>query len=260
MAVVAFESATRNARLAPKYLQDASGAPRRADPCSTCTIRSLSICAELDAPAQDRLRQLNQTMTLPAHSLLFHEGDEAAHVYTVTSGQMSLSVSMPDGRRQITDFVGPGDFIGLGLDDGERLHDLTAETLTEVHVCRFPREGFARAMEQTPQLGRHVLGFASRRIAAAREQLLLLGRKSAVERVASFLLQAARRNEARGAPASPLSLAMTRGEIADYLGLTLETVSRGFSRLRQLGAIRLDGADRVTLPDMGKLKLLAGGE
>src|SRR3546814_3583934 len=91
-------------------------------------------------------------------------------------------------------------------------------------------------MEQGATLGRRVLSFASRRIAAAGEQQLMLGRKTAVERVASFLLRAARRNEDRGAPASPLTLAMTRNEIADHLGLTLETVSRGFSRLRQLGA------------------------
>ena len=83
---------------------------------------------------------------------------------------------------------------------------------------------------------------------------------AACERVASFLLRAARRNEERGAPASPLALAMTRNEIADHLGLTLETVSRGFSRLRQLGVIRLDGADRVTLSDLPKLAELAGGE
>src|SRR3546814_797786 len=115
-------------------------------------------------------------------------------------------------------------------------------------------------MEQSAPLGRRVLSFASRRIAAAGEQQLMLGRKTAVERVASFLLRAARRNEDRGAPASPLTLAMTRNEIADHLGLTLETVSRGFSRLRQLGVIRLDGADRVTLSDLDRLAELAGGD
>src|SRR3546814_6884016 len=88
----------------------------------------------------------------------------------------------------------------------------------------------------------------------------MLGRKTAVERGASCRLRAARRNEDRGEPASPLTLAMTRNEIADHLGLTLETVSRGFSRLRQLGVIRLDGADRVTLTDLDRLAELAGGD
>lgn len=250
MTVIAFETASRPA---PAPVRGAVS-----DPCTTCTVRQLSLCAGLDGETQGRLKAINQTAVLEPHRLLFQEGDAADYVYTVTSGQVSLSMSLPDGRRQITEFLGPGDFIGLGLDSNTASHSLTAETLTEVHACRFPRRAFAGLMEETPALGRRVLNFASRRIAAAREQQLMLGRKTAVERVASFLLQAARRSVARGAAASPLTLAMTRGEIADHLGLTLETVSRGFSRLRQLGVIRLDGADRVTLNDLDRLAELAG--
>lgn len=256
MTVVPFESP-------PRHSTARSAGPVRgaiSDPCTSCTVRQLSICAGLERDDWDRLKHINQTMVLEPHRLLFQEGDPAEHVYTVTTGQLSLSLSLPDGRRQITEFLGPGDFIGLGLDGDMTHHILTAETLTEVHVCRFPRGAFARAMEQSAPLGRRVLSFASRRIAAAGEQQLMLGRKTAVERVASFLLRAARRNEDRGAPASPLTLAMTRNEIADHLGLTLETVSRGFSRLRQLGVIRLDGADRVTLGDLDRLAELAGGD
>lgn len=259
MTVVAFESPPRIAGQRP--LQNP--VPVRGavtDPCVNCTVRPLSICAGLDHEAWDRLKHINQTVVLEPRRLLFQEGDPADHVYTVTTGQVSLSMSLPDGRRQITDFAGPGDFIGLGLDGDAPHHTLTAEALTEVHVCRFPRSSFARAMEQSAQLGRRVLSFAHRRIAAASQQQLMLGRKTAVERVATFLLRAARRNEERGAAPSPLMLAMTRGEIADHLGLTLETVSRGFSRLRQLGVIRLDGADRVTLTDLDRLATLAGGE
>jgi CRP/FNR family transcriptional regulator len=256
MTVIAFEPPPRP--VAPRLAGPVRGAIT--DPCVNCTVRPLSICAGLDHDAWERLKRVNQTMVLEPRRLLFQEGDPADHVYTITSGQISLSMSLPDGRRQITEFLGPGDFIGLGLDSEMTHHTLTAEALTEVHVCRFPRAPFTRAMEQSAQLGRKVLSFASRRIAAAGEQQLMLGRKTAVERVASFLLRAARRNEERGAPASPLTLAMTRNEIADHLGLTLETVSRGFSRLRQLGVIRLDGADRVTLNDLGRLRELAGGD
>jgi len=255
MTVVAFDSVARQPGSAYGPVRGAVS-----DPCATCTIRQLSICADLDSETQDKLKRINQTVVLEPHRLLFQEGDPADYLYTVTAGQISLSMSLPDGRRQITEFLGPGDFIGLGLDREASLHSLTAETLTETHVCRFPRQPFARTMEQSTALGRRVLSFASRRIAAAGEQQLMLGRKTAAERVASFLLRAARRNEERGSPASPLTLAMTRSEIADYLGLTLETVSRGFSRLRQQGAIRLDGADRVTLTDLGRLAELAGGE
>src|SRR3546814_687517 len=154
MTVVPFESPPRHstARSAGPMHGPVRGAV--SDPCATCTVRQLSICAGLERDDWDRLKHINHTMVLEPHRLLFQEGDPAEHVYTVTTGQLSLSLSLPDGRRQITEFLGPGDFIGLGLDGDMTHHILTAETLTEVHVCRFPRGAFARAMEQSAPLGR----------------------------------------------------------------------------------------------------------
>src|SRR3546814_2507827 len=101
------------------------------DPCATCTVRQLSICAGLERDDWDRLKHINHTMVLEPHRLLFQEGDPAEHVYTVTTGQLSLSPSLPDGRRQITEFLGPGDFIGLGL-HGAMTHHIQ---IGRAHAC-----------------------------------------------------------------------------------------------------------------------------
>ncbi len=224
------------------------------DPCTGCTVGKLSLCDALDAEGRKRFKPMVRGQALEPHQMLFQEGDAADHVYTVTAGQVSLARSLPDGRRQIVDFAGPGDFLGLSLGSEEPAHyRLSAEALTNTRVCKLPRMAFNRLMQDEPALGRRALDFAARRIRAAQEQQLSLGRKTAAERVASFLVDMAERNVARGIPASPLSLPMTRTDIADHLGLTLETVSRAFSRLRKLGLIKLEGADRVAIPDLPAL-------
>lgn len=224
------------------------------DPCTGCTVGKLSLCDALDAEGRKRFKPMVRGQALEPHQMLFQEGDAAEHVYTVTAGQVSLARSLPDGRRQIVDFAGPGDFLGLSLGSEEPVnYRLSAEALTNTRVCKLPRMAFNRLMQDEPALGRRALDFAARRIRAAQEQQLSLGRKTAAERVASFLVDMAERNVTRGIPASPLSLPMTRTDIADHLGLTLETVSRAFSRLRKLGLIKLEGADRVAIPDLPAL-------
>ncbi|MBX3455602.1 cyclic nucleotide-binding domain-containing protein [Ferrovibrio sp.] len=234
--------------------QTASKAASAVDPCTGCTVGKLSLCDALDAEGRKRFKPMVRGQALEPHQMLFQEGDAAEHVYTVTSGQVSLARSLPDGRRQIVDFAGPGDFLGLSLGLEEPVtHRLSAEALTQSRVCRLPRAAFNRLMQDEPALSRRALEFAARRIRASQEQQLSLGRKTAAERVASFLVDMAERNLARGGNASPLSLPMTRADIADHLGLTLETVSRAFSRLRKLGLIKLEGADRVAIPNLDAL-------
>lgn len=246
-------------RPVPANTNDTARGPLARDTCSTCTVRRLSLCDALDETGRAKFRPMVHGDKLAAREALFREGEPADFVYTVTSGQLSLSRSLPDGRRQIIDFVGPGDFIGLGLSlDRPGSHTLTAEAITEARVCRVPRNSFRTLMATEPALTHRALEFAARRIGRAQEQQLSLGRKTAAERVAGFLLTLSDRAVARGASATNLSLPMTRAEIADHLGLTLETVSRAFSRLRQLALIVQDGADRLIIPDIAKLADQAG--
>lgn len=229
-------------------------APKPADACDTCTARSLTICAPLTPEEQARMGAQTTVVLLKPRQILFCEGDDADFVYNITCGSISLSKSMPDGRRQITGFLGAGDFIGLNTHD---TYTATAEALADVRLCRFPRKPFQQLLVEMPSLEQRLLAVTETELAAAHEQILLLGRKTAMERIATFLLLQSERAKARGLVANPISLPMTRAEAADYLGLTIETVSRCFTKLRNLDVISLPSSDRVLVKQFDRLKALA---
>jgi CRP/FNR family transcriptional regulator len=191
-----------------------------------------------------------------AKQMVFYEGDSADFVYEVVSGTVKLYKLMGDGRRQITGFFFPGDLIGVGLHE---THTHSAEAVTEVELRKFSRSRLQAAMNQNPVIGRQIFGLAADELAAAQDQLLLLGRKSPIEKVASFLLKLSERNCDRGEAPSPIYLPMARSDIADYLGLTTETVSRTFSRLRRERVIRLLESHLVELVDLDRLENYADG-
>jgi len=215
------------------------------------------MCAALDATEQAHVAAIMTHAAVPPHVTIFHEADPAEYVYNVTEGALKLYKVLPDGRQQVTGFIFPGDFLGLAYNDR---YACSAESLKPTSLCRFPRKRLETLFRELPQLERRLLGLASNELAAAQDQMLLLGRKTARERVASFLMMLATGAERRGLPADPIVLPMTRGEIADYLGLTLETVSRNFSWMKTRGLIRLleGGALRILNPQA--LAKLADGD
>lgn len=223
--------------------------------CEACTVRGLTICNSLGPGDHEKLAGLVQHLLLEPHQAIFQELEAADYVYTITSGCVAMSKSLADGRRQITGFMGPGDFLGLAV---EEAHHYSAETLTPTHLCRYPRKRFRSVMQSVPALEQRMYALAADELALAQEQILLLGRKTALERLATFLLMMRRRAEQRGLPTNPLRLSMARTEVADYLGLTVETVSRGFSKLRAKGAITLDSAELVRLANPALLEELSG--
>lgn len=226
-------------------------------PCGRCEVRLQTFCGALEAKALAELKALGSTARAEPSQCLFHEGDGADLVYNVTRGTLKLYRLLADGRRQIASFVQPGDFLGLTLED---IHAYTAEALEPVEYCRFPRERFDRFVENHPGIGRELYVMAAHELGAAREQIVLLGRKTATERVASFLLAQFNRVRARNADWELVRLPMTRTDIADHLGLTKETVSRAFTSLRGRGLIALIPGDRVELLRRERLEQLAGGE
>ncbi|MDD9928585.1 MAG: helix-turn-helix domain-containing protein [Rhodospirillaceae bacterium] len=131
--------------------------------------------------------------------------------------------------------------------------------MDEVKVCRFPRRKLESLLEELPHLEKRLLGLASNELAQAQDQMVMLGRKTAKEKLVSFLLRLSKRQEAVGAEASPVDLPMSRTDIADYLGLTTETVSRTFSNLKRSQTIRIEQGGRVALPDFEALEEIAEG-
>lgn len=185
------------------------------------------------------------------------EGDLGRNVFEVVSGVIKLYKLTPDGRRQVTGFVYPGQM--LGLVHHER-YIYTAEAVTDAVLCLYPRNKLDQLADRTPVLARGLLTLAQNDLIAAQEQMLLLGRKSASEKIATFLLNLSRDNEARGEDADHLFLPMTRTDIGDYLGLTTETVSRVMNRLKDIGLLALKQHKYVSLLDLDRLSDLAEGE
>jgi len=224
-------------------------------PCNNCTVREYSVCAALDHDEQSRLTQIMTQVEMADGATIFDEAEPARNVFNITSGAVKVYKLLPDGRRAITGFLFPGDFLGLTHQDA---YAFSAEALAATKLCRFPREKLERLLEDMPVLERRLLGLASHELAAAQDQMLLLGRKTARERLASFLLLLSNAARRHGHEGNPIELTMSRSDIADYLGLTIETVSRTFSQLKRDGTIQLLEGNRVRLAGIDKLQAVAG--
>ena len=188
---------------------------------------------------------------------VFNEGDEARSCYKIVSGAIRVVKLMVDGRRYVVDFFLPGDVVGL---DGGATYEFTAEAIVDSELVRYPRPRLDTALQEDPQAGQRLLELTFRRLAAAQSQMLLLGRMSAMERIASFLLNLERRLGSAEAGARFLRLDMTRMDIADHLGLTLETVSRMLNQLKRRGIIDLPHPQQICIRKPESLQALAAGE
>ena len=222
----------------------------------TATIHAMAVCRGLGGQTADRLLRLATVKRLGAHEVVFHEGDPADTTFEVIQGVLKLYKLMPDGRRQITGFLYPGDILGLAF---VGIYPFTAEAVTSVTLSRLPRARLEAMVEEVPQLACRLLMLARGELVDAQEQMLLLGRKSPLEKVASFLMRLSERNAEQDGDAEEVYLPMSRTDIADYLGLTIETVSRSFTRLRTAGIIALPRSSHVVLRDLDRLADLAQG-
>ena len=219
--------------------------------CGACSVRDLAFCAAFAPHELAKLDAMGESVRLTAGQDLFQQDDTAEHVYTVTSGAVRLCKLLADGRRQVTGFMLSGDLFGYAGGDS---YYYGAEAVTDCTICRFSRRKIEQLCEVHPRLQQRILQMIQDRLGQMQEQMLLLGRMTPIEKVAAFLLQLADR---AGMPQSPLAVIMNRGDIADYLGLTVETVSRSFTRLKQQGLIELPESSRVILKDIEALQALA---
>ncbi|HUF86926.1 MAG TPA: helix-turn-helix domain-containing protein [Thermohalobaculum sp.] len=206
-------------------------------------------------------------LTFGPGDTLYFDGDIALHFFEIVSGTVRCCRLTPDGRRQIYRFADAGDMLGLG---GEIEHGHAAEAVTKVVARRHRLPGLDAALARDGQLRERVLGALREELAAVRLQMMLLGRMSATEKVASFLLARAARAAdpvacpvacavaCPGAcPGAPVHLPMTRADIADYLGLTIETVSRKISELKRLGVIALNTPTDLCITRHDRLRAMA---
>jgi len=207
------------------------------------TARSM----EFDAPPE--LEAVGNVVSFARNETIFDEGEEITASYKVVSGVVRLCRLTEDGRRQIAGFRLPGDLIGMEW-TGE--YEMTAEAVRDVTVVRYARTRLDRLSEERPSVRDHVLARLRQDLRAAHEHLIMLGCQSATERVAAFLLQLARRAGAH--EGDDIDMQLGRQDIADYLGLTLETVSRTFSEMTARGIIASPKRRHVVIKNMPKLK------
>ena len=178
-------------------------------------------------PDAAALNAIGTVVRFARNATIFSEYDEARFSYQVIRGAVRLAKVMLDGRRQIAKFLLPGDMFALDCDDE---HSLTAEALTEVTLLRYARTHLDRLSEDVPEVRRALMLSLRRELSAAQHHLVVLGRQTAKERVASFLLLLASRGEQ--ANSDRVDFPMSRQDIADYLGLTIETVCRALTELK----------------------------
>jgi CRP/FNR family transcriptional regulator len=192
-----------------------------------------------------------------AKETIFWEGDPADHVYQMIRGAVCLYKLLPDGRRQVARFCHAGDLIGLTAD---RTYPYTADALTAISLVRIRRADLEAEIENDRDLRRMVLLAIGEELSLAQNQLLLLGRKSASERVASFLHAMMEQAVRDGGDGQSVTLPMTRVDIADFLGLTHETVCRVIGALKAQGVIETPAPHRVVILAAGVLDEIAAGD
>lgn len=220
-------------------------------------MRPITICRALDADTLADMRALGTMQRLHAEQSVFHEGDPAKRVFMVTHGALKLYTLLADGRRQVTGFMFPGDFLGVSVDEE---YAFSVEALEPTELWWFSREAFDRFVSNHPRVEHELYRLAAHELAAAQQQMVLLGRKSAAERLASFFLSLLERAErTSGVNETGFDLPMSRLDIADYLGLTKETVSRMLADLRNRRLIRLKTQNHVEVVDRAGLRSMAEG-
>lgn len=224
-------------------------------PCAACTVRDLSICSVLEPAQLSSLTDIVTDISISPGQAVFFEGDPAEHLFVLRDGCARVCKVLADGRRMITGFFFPSDIVGLAEDV---TYAYSCEAVTRTSLCRFPRAALQNLFAELPVLERHILSVATNELAAAQDQMVLLGRKTASEKLASFLLLLSSRAERRRARRDELFLPMSRNDIGDHLGLTTESVSRCFTRLRKQEVIRSDAAHTITILDRDRLLALSG--
>ena len=213
----------------------------------------MSICACLASDELALLDALAHPVTFGAKETLFVQGQPAEAVYNLTGGAVRLYKLLPDGRRQIVGFALPGDFLGLAMRDA---FGFSADAIGTVTACAFPRSAYSALVDAKPHLLRRLHDYATHELTLAQEQMLLLGRRNAEERLVCFLLTMRERWARLGRSTTTIELPMSRQDIADFLGLTIETVSRTFSKLARNRKI-LIVPDGVRLLDIEGMTSLA---
>jgi len=224
--------------------------------CALCGVREASFCSVLSTAELKQLHAISSHKVFEPGELIVEEDASVRQVANVLSGTIKLFKLLPDGRQQITGFLFGGDFLGPML-SGE--YATFAEAVNRVELCMFEQDRLRERMDAWPHLERRLFEDATSTLDRALDWMLLLGRKTASERVASFFVMLADRIGDPSDGSALVEVPMSRSDIADYLGLTMETVSRQISALKRADVIAPHGPHMLRIRDLGELRKRAEG-
>lgn len=224
--------------------------------CAACAVRDRAVCGALSEADLRALNALGRRARLSRGETLVWAGDPGIVCGNLIRGVLKLTMTTPDGREAIVGLLYPADFVGRPFAE---MAEVTISALTDAELCVFPRTAFERMLTDHSGMERLLLERTLAALDEARRRMVTLGRQSAEERLSGFLADMSRHvasaacRPSRGMPLT-FDLPLTRGEIADLLGLTIETVSRQMTRLKSAGLIALPGGRAVTIRDRAALE------
>lgn len=221
--------------------------------CTGCVVRPFSVCAALDSTELRELEHISRHAHFAPGETVFAQEEMTGSFYNVLDGVLRLYKLLPDGRRQIVGFALPGDFLGMAT---ASRHGFSADAIGSAAVCQFSKGSFLRFIENRPHLLRRINELTARELRQAQEHMVLLGRRSAEEKIASFLIGWRDRLIRLNGASDTVMLPMGRQDIADFLGLTIETVSRTFTKLERDGVIEI-APGKVSFLDTARAEALA---
>ena len=224
--------------------------------CADCAVRDSALCASLADHELKALNDVGRRKTIPRGQVFVWEGDASTNCANIVSGVFKVTSATADGREQIVGLLFPGDFVGQPF---RAETSLTVTALSDADLCIYQRERFETVLDDHSKLERMLLQRTMSALDDARARMLSLGRKSAEERVSGFLLEMADRCAPEGSRDN-FDLPLTRGQIADVLGLTIETVSRQLTHLKGAGLITLPTGRGINIIDRPGLEARAGTE
>lgn len=225
-------------------------------PFHSCNVRHSSVCSAVDVQDLDRLATTATERDISKGQVFIDEGQPATAFFNITTGTAKLFKLLPDGRQQITGFATTGHFLGLAVSN---TYAFSAEAIEPMRLCWFARPRLREVLEDFPLLKQCLLQTACNELVTAQEQMPLLGHKTTPERVASFLVAQSHDAVSCRNPVDYIAVPMTRTDVADYLGLTIETVSRVLSRFRADKRIAMPSNHEISILDRGWLQSLATG-
>ncbi len=222
--------------------------------CATCEIRSYSFCRCLKDDQLNIFSKISSEKEFKNKQTVFLQEEESKNLYNITQGNIKIYKLLRDGRIQIIGFLYPGDFFG-SYKKGK--YNYSAESIGDVKLCVFKQEVLDNYLEKNMNLAKELLHMTSHELTLAQDRIGVLGKLNANQRMAAFILNISKQRARIGWQDNPISLPMVRQDIADYLGLTLETVSRELTKLKTSNLIKVLNSSQIYLRDKASLSVIS---